>query len=695
MKNAFEKRPLCFASVAAMIISAASLCTPLIFRCVFAAVSAVLAAVFAVMLKKRYRELPLCAFLLALLLSLMLITGAAGEYIERRAVDAYIGDCAVSGYSLQPSVEGGAKSAVLTEVNGDAVHIPVTLVSYDLGGPEAQTCFIAEGVLEYRTEGRGQDGAIAVFTARSLSETGERSDIFARLNGFLRRSFFRLTDRGGLLSSVFAGNRNDLESDVRAAFSRLGVSHLLAVSGLHITAVLMLLELMLKGVSKRKRILILSLAAVVYACMTGLSGSVVRAAGMFLISRAAGFFYRRADSITSLSFAAALIIILDPLSVYDVGFLLSLSATYGILLFGLPLSERIEEKLNSSLKREGLKNVLVYGAKSVCISFFAVLFTLPITAAVYGSVNPASVIYTLILSPFILLILYIAPFFALIAYIPVLSSVMGAFVELLYAAIDGLTNFFAGFSPDPLSVSLPFSGAVIIAALVAIGALAFFTRVKRRVYLIVFSAFCALHLALAGAFGIVQSGKTELIVTVDRGDLVCTVEGRRATLYVFGADYYAYGDMYTLLLERGITRFDGIYMPLASEDGRGALERALSAYPYRELTVCSDSTADHLERVRGVKAKTKEKQDKVLYGSGGAYGIELYGAIYVHRVDPEIYALIERSDAKAVIYASDIGAIYPVMKENTYVYQSFAADAKGLLCYGGALEIRLDKEARK
>ena len=129
------------------------------------------------------------------------------------------------------------------------------------------------------------------------------------------------------------GDRENLDSGIKHAYSRLGISHILAVSGLHLTIIVGGLGWILTQfhVPKKIRSLILIAGAFFFAWLCGFSASIVRAAVMLTFFYLADMVGERNDSSTSLFLAVFLIVCFHPNAVYDAGMWLSFFATLGIL----------------------------------------------------------------------------------------------------------------------------------------------------------------------------------------------------------------------------------------------------------------------------------------------------------------------------------------------------------------------------
>ncbi len=151
-----------------------------------------------------------------------------------------------------------------------------------------------------------------------------------------------------IVSALMLGWKSELSDHTRALYADTGAMHVLAVSGLHVGlvagAVQGLLAWLLPGEDRRRYLrLIVAVAAIwAFALLTGLAPSVCRAGLMFslwLIGRATG---RRTYAYNSLAAAAVVLLIIDPLLLFQLGFQLSFAAVFGILAFQSALASLIQ-----------------------------------------------------------------------------------------------------------------------------------------------------------------------------------------------------------------------------------------------------------------------------------------------------------------------------------------------------------------
>lgn len=146
-----------------------------------------------------------------------------------------------------------------------------------------------------------------------------------------------------IAQALILGNKGMLTTELKTSFSKAGAMHVLAVSGLHVGIVLFLLMYILKqfpSVFSKKSALFTSLIVIwIYAGITGFSPSVLRATIMFTILSLGIVLGRKGNAINVLFFSAFLLIVWNPMIIYDLGFQLSYLAMIGIFTLYRPVAQ--------------------------------------------------------------------------------------------------------------------------------------------------------------------------------------------------------------------------------------------------------------------------------------------------------------------------------------------------------------------
>ena len=298
---------------------------------------------------------------------------------------------------------------------------------------------------------------------------------------------------GSLVSSLLLGNRELLAGQVLRDFRRAGIVHMLAISGMHLSLMVVLSEFLLRRlyVPKSVRCILILFIALFYLALTGLSLSTVRAFIMTAFVYMAYVFHGENDPVTSLFFALFLILALLPSSVYDAGMWLSFSATFGILIsveLFRPVTKWLYEHVQNKRLCRWLNTALSALSVSLAASF-SVFFPAWIF---FDEISLLSVPATLLLSPLVTLILYVAPFFLAISGISSVAALLGNILRDTCKLLLAGASLFAELPDLTVSLQYPFQTVLIPLATFLLAILILIPLRKKGVL-----PFCALCVTLA------------------------------------------------------------------------------------------------------------------------------------------------------------------------------------------------------
>lgn len=203
------------------------------------------------------------------------------------------------------------------------------------------------------------------------------------------------SDNSGICSAIGFGERNYLTDNVKNHFKKAGMSHLLVVSGMHMSVVAMIFLFIFKRLLRKKFIYcpLTILLILFYMILTGLSFSVLRSSIMVIIMLLGIMISRQSDSLNSLGISALVILLFNPYSAGDVGLLLSFGSTMGIILFSRPIRIFLVEKLKFH------KRILIRILDLIAITLSACTFSTPILILFFKRISLVQILSNLLISP--------------------------------------------------------------------------------------------------------------------------------------------------------------------------------------------------------------------------------------------------------------------------------------------------------
>jgi competence protein ComEC len=241
-----------------------------------------------------------------------------------------------------------------------------------------------------------REGAFAGFSGRQVTadEQQERQWGGWVLRQRIIRSQVSWLDSpaGAILSSMVLGSQAvDIPYDIRDEFVQAGLAHTLAASGTQVSLILGLVLLLTKRYSVKAQLGFGTGALIFLVVLTGLQPSVMRAAIMGFGALVALMTQRKVKPLSSLLVAATLLLLFNPLWIWDLGFQLSFLATLGLLVTVPPLSKQLD----------WLPPAIAF---SIAVPLAASLWTLPLQLFVFGIVAPYSIAANIVSAPLIAII---------------------------------------------------------------------------------------------------------------------------------------------------------------------------------------------------------------------------------------------------------------------------------------------------
>ncbi len=527
---------------------------------------------------------------------------------ERTVVMTLCGDPTATDYGARATVrmEGFAGKAVYYGSNdllqhgpGETVRDTVQLQSAARIRDDDVTAFTSKGVflLAY------QRGEAVYGPGSSASPRWWPLRLCRAMQETIRRLF--PGDAAGFLTAILTGDRTTLSVGASAALSEAGLSHILAVSGMH-CGFLLALVTVVTGAHRRRLTALAGIPVLcLYALLTGASPSVLRACCMLSFFLLAPLFGRESDGPTSLFAALAMILIQNPFAAASVSLQLSFAAMAGILF----LTPRLYRMLAGE-KPGRVRRFLAAGASS---ALGALVFTAPLSGWYFGTLTliaplsgilclwAASGVFMLGLAA-VLAGLFCLPLGQLLAVVPTLLT-------RYILAVAGLLSkipFHAVYFCQPyLSLWLVFAYALFFTAWLRRGS-------SRRTYALAAVLTC-LTLAVTVNLGQRQSaGLDGKMLDVGQGQCVLLASGGEFTLVDCGSanSWYSPGEIAARYLRAmGCRKLDRLILTHYDEDHCSGVEELLARMDVKTLLVPQAAEEDNtavlaLAESRNVQVQT-------------------------------------------------------------------------------------------
>ncbi len=268
-----------------------------------------------------------------------------------------------------------------------------------------------------------QEGAFAGLVGRLVNVLDEEQPQWGwwQVRERIVRSQVKLlgVPAGPLVSAMVLGSKAvDLPYNTRDTFVQAGLAHALAASGFQTSLLLGVILGLTKGFKKSTQITLGSLALILFLCLTGFQPAVLRAVIMGFAALIALGLKRKVKQLGSLLVAATILLLFNPLWIWDLGFQLSFLATLGLIVTVPALTERLQ----------WLPPAI---ASLIAVPLAAMIWTLPLQLFVFGVVPTYSLLLNIISTPLI----------SVISIGGIISAVVALIIPDAGSTLAGLLNY--------------------------------------------------------------------------------------------------------------------------------------------------------------------------------------------------------------------------------------------------------------
>lgn len=399
---------------------------------------------------------------------------------------------------------------------------------------------------------------VSFYANGSVSDLRKYNGMYVRMAAHKTRSFFieKINDTfskselsASFINAIILGDNSQLSDEVYSNYGRLGINHIIAVSGLHFTVVVMSLFGILTalGFYRKQRSVICIFFSVFYCLVSGSSPSSVRAMIMIILLFIGKIALYKMDALSSLSIAAIIIVSINPYSFYSTSFVLSFLAT-----FAISISPQVLGDLNLYHKPK-----IVFFAtgtiQSIYVTFMISMFIVPILYSRFQTFSIITPLANLIISFIFPILMYICLISVLISPFNIpdfIIEIVSFIIEKFHSVIEKMANIRGIAIAPPKSLIYIIIIAVIICVIIA-----FFVKKKQREITIkLLTAFFILSIILSIVLNNYVNKNYNQIFFSEDGDSALVIEN--------GSKYYFVNNENKLntnfLIDNGILDVDAL-----------------------------------------------------------------------------------------------------------------------------------------
>jgi len=482
-----------------------------------------------------------------------------------------------------------------------------------------------EGGFDYKKH-LAKSGVSASMFARSQSihvEEGFGGSFIVRIGLELRK---RIVDsvylslpkeQAGLMSGMLIGYTEGMGERTEEVFSNAGLSHLTAVSGMNVAFIAFPLVFLFKklGLGQKISNILIILVLILFIFITGFSPSVSRAVIMAIVLLIGQLITRETDVYTSIAFAAILLLVSNPFTIFDIGFQLSFGATLSLILF----YKNISEKLNFRYLPGIIKNVLA-------ATLAAQIGVIPISALYFNKISLISLLSNLFVVPIVEVITIIGMIMVVVCQLsPFVSEMIGLVNTAFLSFILMVAKLSSQIPYAVVKIATPSLPTIISYYFIVVFFFWYKPLYKVRLSFKHYVILTAIFFTFVG-FELFLPNKMQVIfIDVGQGDsiLIKTAEGK--TVLIDGGGYASKTDFkhnmgdYTVvpfLYDYGVTELDMVIATHDHDDHIQGLKTVINDIKTNNLII-SDETENLKElldiaHLRKIPSKILKSGDKII-----------------------------------------------------------------------------------
>ena len=392
-------------------------------------------------------------------------------------------------------------------------------------------------------------------------------------------------DVRGFAKALLLGDRSEISYKQNTDFKVTGIMHIIAVSGLHVTILFTLINLLC--LKRRWLVALLGIPTLVlFAAVAGFTPSITRACIMQCLMIGAMLFNREYDGPTELSFAALVMLVVNPLVVTSVSFQLSIGCMAGIFLFQKRIYDWLCQKLRCG-KQDKFTRLKRWLASSVSVTLSAISLTTPLSAYYFGAVSLVGV-FTNLLTLWVVAFAFYGILLSCIlgATIPSVGAVIAGITSMLCRYIVGVSDLFGRIPFAAVYTQSPYIVAWLIFTYLLLAV--FMLSARKRPGMLLTCCMLGLLISIgASRLELTTDACRMTVLDVGQGQSIILQSEGRTYLVDCGGDYDddAADLAAETLLSQGITSIDALILTHFDRDHAGGAVSFLNRIPAEEIYV--------------------------------------------------------------------------------------------------------------
>lgn len=499
----------------------------------------------------------------------------------------------------------------------------------------------------YRSKGIFVEGVVSDYTVKGHNDHPVK-DLISRCRYYCVEQFEEYTndDASALLSALTLGDKSNIDGSIIRDFSRTGISHMLAISGMHLSVIMGMFMAFtsLFSVDRRISTILIMLICIFFILLSGASLSVLRAGSMFLIMLAGRLFRKMKDSLTSLFFGVSVIVLISPSSVFDAGLILSFTSTLGILIVLPSYLLKVARIENITLPKKlfyGMVTAVLTTLSAMAFSFIPLIYY-------FDNISLVSVLANLLISPIMSVVLCFTAILLCVSWFDMFAWMIGEMINGYVWIIYKITAVISSVPNASVSLKHPFTVYTYFAVIVGIVILILFR--KKNAYLMPYLCWFATFVICLNLYNFSYSDSSDVLFYSESGSDAVLLRNKSGCVYLdLGIGSLAAERRAFNMLKNELYSFELDYWIIADYESvswRG-LSEALNEYYVRNIVI--PVPHDGLDKVVAdeIKQYAEKENVKIIWFEYGKSFV-CNGNIF------SLYAPLTFEKSSSVILCADI-----------------------------------------
>ena len=435
-----------------------------------------------------------------------------------------------------------------------------------------------------------------------------------KLSNSLKRNLKELLPQrtSGLMIGILIGDVSDISDEVSKNFKDCNLSHMLAVSGSHISYIMIGLNLVLNkkifGIRNCKIITIFVI--IIFMMLTNMTPSVVRAGICSIIVILASLIHRKQDTYTSIAFAILYTLVQNPYSLYNIGMQLSYAGTISIIIF----YQEIKIKKKEKTIIDKIKNYIL---DSILLTLSANILIIPLTIYNFNTISLNFVLANLLAGPIMAITTILGLFISIISLIVFpLSKILIIPLNFLLETLLLITEKVSKIPFSNITVITPHILVIILMYLIIFACFYLYKHKEKITKTIILIGVVTIIIVILDFVGISFPTNNLKIhfIDVGQGDstLICTPSGKKILIDGGGSrdENYDVGESTLLpyLLDRRVNKIDYVIISHFDADHAQGLEAILENIKVKYVIISKQaSPSSQYEEIIDICNKKKIK----------------------------------------------------------------------------------------